>query len=149
MSTINGVNENILAYYCKTVLKTLWKVRRSQQCVCLTKFLQVSHFWHAKTCTKYNWKMHVNWHAQLRSWHLLWLVENINHTSIDTLETEMTCITRQLKFYKLQFKYPENITHNSRRTSYTHILKLNLVLAMPFVTGTSYGWDGDQRCGEG
>ena len=37
------------------------------------------------------------------------------------LEIEMTRITRQLKYYKLQLKYPENITHNNRRTSYTHL----------------------------
>ena len=36
------------------------------------------------------------------------------------LEIEMTHITRQLKYNKLQLKYPENITHNIRRTSYTH-----------------------------
>ena len=42
------------------------------------------------------------------------------HTSIDTLEIEMTRITRQLKYCKVQFKYPENITHNIRRTSYSH-----------------------------
>ena len=30
--------------------------------------------------------------------------------SIDTLEIEMTRITRQLEFYKLQLKYVENIT---------------------------------------
>ena len=43
------------------------------------------------------------------------------HTSIDTLEIEMTRITRQFKYYKVQLKYPENITHNSRRTSSTHL----------------------------
>ena len=42
-------------------------------------------------------------------------------TSIDTLEIEMTRITRQLEYYKLQLKYPENITHNNRGTSYTHL----------------------------
>ena len=31
---------------------------------------------------------------------------------MDTLEIEMTCITRQLEYYKLQLKYLENITHN-------------------------------------
>ena len=34
------------------------------------------------------------------------------HTSIDTLEIEMTCITRQPEYFKLQLKYLENITHN-------------------------------------
>ena len=43
------------------------------------------------------------------------------YTSIDMLEIEITRITRQLKYYKLQFKYPENITHNIRRISYTHL----------------------------
>ena len=47
--------------------------------------------------------------------------EEEKHTSIDMLEIEMTRITRQLKYNKLQFKYPENITHNSRKTSYTHL----------------------------
>ena len=43
------------------------------------------------------------------------------YMSIDTLEIEMIHITRQLEHYKLQLKYPENITHNNRRTSYTHL----------------------------
>ena len=46
--------------------------------------------------------------------------EEKNHTSIDTLEIGMTCITKPLKYYKLQLKYLENITHNSR-TSYTNL----------------------------
>ena len=37
------------------------------------------------------------------------------------VEIEMTHITRQLKYYKLQLKYPENITNNNRRTSYTYL----------------------------
>ena len=44
------------------------------------------------------------------------------HKSIDTLEIEMVGITRKLKYYKLQLKYVENITHNNRRTSYTHLI---------------------------
>ena len=40
---------------------------------------------------------------------------------MDTLEIELTRITKQLKYYKLQLKYPKNITHNSRRISYTHL----------------------------
>ena len=47
--------------------------------------------------------------------------EEKNHMSIDTLEIEMTRITMQLKYYKLQLKYPKNITHNNRRTSYIHL----------------------------
>ena len=52
--------------------------------------------------------------------------EELKHTSIDTLEIEMAhIITRQLElrleYYKLQLKYPENVTHNSRTTSYTHL----------------------------
>ena len=43
------------------------------------------------------------------------------HTSIDTLEIEMKGIIRQLKYYNMQLKYPENIIHNSRRTSCTHL----------------------------
>ena len=43
------------------------------------------------------------------------------HTSIDTLEIEMTRIARQLEYYKLQLKYPENSSNNNRRTSYTHL----------------------------
>ena len=50
--------------------------------------------------------------------------EEIN-ISIETLEIEMTCITRQLEYDKLQLEYPENITHNSRRTSYPHITHLS------------------------
>ena len=49
----------------------------------------------------------------------LWKKET--HTLIDTLEIKMTHIARQFKYYKLQLMYPENITHNSRRTSYTHL----------------------------
>ena len=48
--------------------------------------------------------------------------ERKKHMSIDTLEIEMTHITRQLKYYKLQLKYLENITHNSRRTFYIHLV---------------------------
>ena len=47
--------------------------------------------------------------------------EEQKHTLIDTLEIEMTRIIRQLKYYKLQFKYLENITHNNKTTSYTHL----------------------------
>ena len=47
--------------------------------------------------------------------------EEKKHMSIDTLEIEMTRITRQLEFYKLQLKYLENITHNNKITSYTHL----------------------------
>ena len=60
--------------------------------------------------------------------------EGKKHTSIDQLEIEMTRITRQLKYYKLQLKYPKNITFNNKRTSYTHILKFNLVIVISFVT---------------
>ena len=56
-----------------------------------------------------------------RSWHVLRLVKKNKHISIDTLEIDVTRITRQLEYYKLQLKYPENITHNNRRTSYTHL----------------------------
>ena len=38
--------------------------------------------------------------------------EEEKHTSIDTLEIEMTCITRQLEYFKLHLKYLENITYN-------------------------------------
>ena len=55
--------------------------------------------------------------------------------SIDTLEIQMESITRQLEYYKLQLVYPKNITHNIRRTSYTHyMLKFNFALAISFVT---------------
>ena len=53
--------------------------------------------------------MHINWHV-------LWLVKKKKHTSIDTLDIEMTRITRQLKYYKLQLEYTENITHNIRKS---------------------------------
>ena len=43
------------------------------------------------------------------------------HTWGDTLEIEMTRMTRQLEFCKLQLNYPENISHNNRRTSCTHL----------------------------
>ena len=47
------------------------------QCECLTKFLQVFHFWHAKPRPKKK-KMHFNSHAQFRSWYKLWLVKKNN-----------------------------------------------------------------------
>ena len=50
----------------------------------------------------------------------LWRKEK-KHTAIDTLEIEMTRIIKQLKYYKLQLQHPENITHNNRRASYTHL----------------------------
>ena len=65
--------------------------------------------------------MHVNWHTHFGIWHVLWLVKKKKHKSIDTLEIKMTRITRQLEYYILQLKYPENITHNSRRNFYTHL----------------------------
>ena len=43
------------------------------------------------------------------------------HTFIDMLEIIMTHIIRQLKYYKQQLKYPENVTHNSTRAPYTHL----------------------------
>ena len=50
----------------------------------------------------------------------------------------MTHITRQLEYYKLQLKYPENITHNNRKTSYTHLhtklLQLEMVIEMGSLT---------------
>ena len=78
---------------------------KANQAVFLTKFLQDFHFWHAKTHKKTK-KLHVNSHAQFRRWHVLWLMKKIKHTSIVTLGIEMTGITRQLKYYKLQHKYP-------------------------------------------
>ena len=63
--------------------------------------------------------MHVNWHAQVKLTRTV-ICEGKKHTSFDTLEIELTCITRQLKYYKLQLKYPENKTHIDRKTSYTH-----------------------------
>jgi hypothetical protein len=64
------------------------------------------------------------------------ICEQQKHTSIVTLEIEMTCITRQLKYCKVQLKYPENITHNIKRTSCTHLHnKFTLVIVIPFVTG--------------
>ena len=68
-------------------------------------------------------KTHINWHAQFRNWHVLRLVKKKKkkHMSIDTPKIEMTRITKQLQYYKLQLKYPENITHNNRRTSCTHL----------------------------
>ena len=56
---------------------------------------------------------------------------------MDMLEIEFTCIiTRQLKYHKMQLKYPENITHDSRRTFHTHyILEFNLAFVISFVTG--------------
>ena len=58
------------------------------QCVCLTKYLQVFHFWHAKTrtitkCTStYTQNLEVD----------MWLVKKKNQMSIDTLEIEMAQI---------------------------------------------------------
>ena len=56
----------------------------------------------------------------LRSWHVLWLVKKKAHVNWH-IRNRMTCITRQFEYYELQLKYPENITHNIRRTSYTHL----------------------------
>lgn len=68
--------------------------------VFLTKYLQVSHIWHAKTFYK---EMHVNWHAQFKIWHILWLVKKENHMSIDMVVIEKSCATRQPKM-KMIFK---------------------------------------------
>ena len=75
--------------------------------------------------------------------------EEKNHTSIDTLEIETTCITRQLEYYKLQLTYPENITHNNRRIPIlTYILRFNFALVIFFVNGveTVIG-DNETKCG--
>ena len=56
-----------------TVGLVLYKSFDSNQCVFLTKFLQVFRIWYAKTCTKI--KMHVSWHARFRIWHVVWLVK--------------------------------------------------------------------------
>ena len=81
-------------YMCQKSSPTLWPIQwsvapvsphGSHQCICLTKFLQVFLFWHAKTCTKnkctsidthilevdtycdlWRKKTHVNWHT--RNW---------------------------------------------------------------------------------
>ena len=88
-------------------------------CVCLTKFLQVFHFWHAKTRTHKDKRMSIDTHnLEVDTYCDFWRKK---HTSINTLEIEMTSNTRQLKRHKLQLKYLENVTHNSRRTSHTHL----------------------------
>ena len=89
------------------------------QCICLIKFLQVFLFRHAKTCTK-NICTSINTHIlEVDTYYALWREKK--HMSIDTLEIEMTCITRQFEYYKLQLKYPENITYNNKGTPYTHL----------------------------
>ena len=60
--------------------------------------------------------------------------------SIDTLKIQMTCITRQLEYYKLQLKYAENTTHNNTRTSYTHILNFSFALAIFFCNRELRQW---------
>ena len=46
------------------------------------------------------------------------------HMSIDMLEIDMTCIIRLLKYYELELKYPENITHN----------KENFIHSLPYLS---------------
>jgi hypothetical protein len=82
-----------------------------RQYISLTKILQVFHFWHAKTCTKIKNKkctsidthnLEVDMYCDLwrKKIHVKWHARNWNDTC------------RQLKYYKLQFKYSENITYN-------------------------------------
>ena len=65
-------------------------------------------------------KLHINWDAQFRSWHILWLVKKNTHVNWHFKNWNDTCYQAR-KYHKLQLKYPENITHNNRRTSYTHL----------------------------
>ena len=50
----------------------------------------------------------------------------------------MTRVTRQLEYYKLQLKYPENIIHNSRRASY--ILMFNFAFVIFFCNRELRRW---------
>ena len=107
------------------------------QCVCLTKFLQVFHFCHAKTCTK-NKCTSIDTHFFKLTRTVT--CEEQKHTSLDTLEIEMTCIIRQFEYYKLKLKYPENITHNSRRTSYTHLHIYVQLCSCNFLCKREFRW---------
>lgn len=56
----------------------------------LIRFYKFRHVTPKNLHTK---KMHINWYAQNRIWHVVWLVQR-NPTSSDTLEIELTRITR-------------------------------------------------------
>ena len=65
--------------------------------------------------------------------------EEKKHMSIDTLEIQMTRITRQLEYYKLQLKYLENITHNMHQENFLNSLTYFcsiLLLQFSFATGS-------------
>lgn len=57
-----------------------WDDDRDRCLFCVT-FSQVFDIWDAKTSTK---RMHIDWHAQLRTWHVAWLVKK-------TTTREWTC----------------------------------------------------------
>ena len=63
---------------------------RRGHCVCLTKFLQVFHFWHAKTRTQNARKLKHTIQKLTR----IVTCDDKKYTSIDMLEIEMTRITR-------------------------------------------------------
>ena len=68
------------------------------QCICLAKFLQVFSFDTQKLGQKINARQ-----LTRTFWKLTRTVtcEGKKHMSIDTLEIQMTRITRQLEYYKL------------------------------------------------
>ena len=74
------------------------------QCVFLTKFMQVFDIWHAKILHKN--KMRVNWHTQSRFWHVMWVVKKKPHINWHFTQIENVTwhfgfeIERQMKFLK-------------------------------------------------
>ena len=71
-----------------------------RQCICLTKFLQVFFSFHMQKINAQK----INARQLTRTFKKVTCImtcEGENHTSIDTLEIELTHITRQLEYYKL------------------------------------------------
>ena len=124
-------------------LSIVWH-RACNQCVSLTKFLQVFNIGHTKTLHKN--KMHVHWHIQFRFWHVVWLVKKRkekNHTSIETLEIEMIGTTRHVtlrwhlkKNVDVNWHFGFGVEHQIKFLKYTHCLQppsplLNVMYSSP------------------
>ena len=107
-------------------------------CVCLTNFLQVFHFWHAKTLTKKKknlQKKHIDWHTQFRSWHVLWLVKKKHTRQLTCKKLKGHVLLGHLGItnYILSIRKTDPITIWELPTL-TYILKFSLVLVIFFVT---------------
>ena len=62
----------------------------------LCYFDKVFASWHLTCKELAHKKMHINWQAQFRIWHVVLHVKKKNHMSTDTLEIEMTYTTRHV-----------------------------------------------------